>query len=180
MAKKFKDTKGREWSIKITFGTLEDIHEEVGTDILSDPTSVSLEPRKWVEMIWLAIQDNARDLGVSPEDFGKSLDGQTLRSGMDAFMEDLSDFLLPLMPEQSAVLTATWKAVNEGRQQKANIVLEMLGKPFGESAELLASIPELYAGGSLLHSSTGNTPKPGRAPQKRRRRRRKANPGNTK
>lgn len=179
MAKKFKDTKGREWSIKITFGTLENIHEEVGTDILSDPTSVSLEPRKWVEMIWIAIEDSARDMGVSPEDFGKSLDGPSLRSGMDAFMEDLSDFLLPLMPEQSAVLSATWRAVNEGRQHKAQLVLEMLGKPFGESAELLASIPDLYAGGNLLPYSTESTQKLEKAPQKRRRRRRKAKPKNS-
>ena len=171
MSEKFQDTKGRSWSIKLTFGILEEIREEVGTDILADPTSISLEPRKWVEMLWVCIQEQAGKLDVTPQEFGGSLDGECLRNGMEAFMEDLGSFLTPLMPEQAAVVKTAWTAVTEGRQAKAQLVLETLGRPFTESLELLESTRRDIAGGSSSPCSTGNTPKLKKAPQKRRRRR---------
>lgn len=168
MAKSFKDLKGRTWSIKITFGIIDNIAEELGDDLIDDPTSISLHPRRWVEMLWLCVEEQARKMDVTPEEFGGSLDGAIVRDAMNKFMEDYSDFLYPLHPDGSAVVRETWKLVMEGRETKADLIHLFSENQSTGLRELLESIQGPIDSGSSSASCTEPTQKP----RKRKRRRR--------
>ena len=172
MAKSFKDLKGRNWSIKITFGIIDNIAEELGDDLIDDPTSISLHPRRWVEMLWLCVEEQAHKQGVTPEEFGGSLDGGTVRQAMELFMEDYSDFLYPLHPDGAATVKETWRLVMEGRQAKAEMIHLFSENPSTELQGLLDSIQNHTGSGNSSASCTEHTPK-----RKKRRRRRKPSKG---
>jgi len=174
MAKSFKDIKGRTWTLKITFGIIDNIAEELGDDLIDDPTSISLHPRRWVEMLWLCVEEQAKELGVTPQDFGGSLDGTTLRSAMELFMEDFSDFLSPLHPDGAAIVRNTWKLVMEGREHKADLILLFSENQSTELLERLESTLDHFDSGNLSASSTEPTQK-----RKRRRKRPKRNSKDT-
>lgn len=173
MAKSFNDLKGRTWNLKITFGIVDNIAEELGDDLIDDPTSISLHPRRWVEMLWLCIEDQAKEKGVTPQDFGGSLDGKTLRDAMELFMEDFSDFLSPLHPDGAAVVRNTWQLVMEGRQCKADLIHLFSENPSTELLEQLESTLGHTGSGNSSASSTEPTPKR----KKRRRRKRSSGAG---
>jgi hypothetical protein len=168
MAKSFEDIKGRTWSIRITFGIVDNIAEELGDDLIDDPTSISLHPRRWVEMLWICVEEQAKEQGVTPQDFGASLDGATLRNAMNLFMEDFSDFLSPLHPDGAAVVKNTWNLVMEGRETKADLLHLFSENPSTELLGLLESTLDPTDSGKSSASCTEHTPKQ----QKRRRRKR--------
>ena len=172
MAKSFKDLKGRNWSIKITFGIIDNIAEELGDDLIDDPTSISLHPRRWVEMLWLCVEEQANKQGVTPEDFGGSLDGGIVRKAMDLFMEDYSDFLSPLHPDGAAVVDRTWKLVMEGREMKAEAIHLFSENQSTELLELLESTQDRLGSGNSSASCTEPTQK-----QRKRKRRRRPSKG---
>lgn len=148
MAKKFKDTKGREWSLRLSFQNFEDILEELGDDLLSDPGNLSLHPRRWVEMLWVCIREEAKGRDVTPQEFGSSMDGNSLKQAMDAFMEDYSDFISPLLPDIAEAAKVAWETVQKGRAARATVIREEHGKMSTDFQDLL----EL----TLAHTASGN------------------------
>ena len=150
--KSFRDTKGRQWKISITVGILDDICDELGDDLFNDPTAISLHPRDHVAMLWLAIAEQAEKQGVDPRDFGRSLDGPTLKEAMEAFMGSLSDFFSALLPGRGEVLTQTWEAAKALNQIEKTIMDIASGKESIGSEDLQELILALSPFGNLENS----------------------------
>lgn len=119
--RRFKDIKGREWELVVTVRTekrvraltkisLFRIHEGLG-----DTIEAVLE--KAVDILFAAIEPQAKAIGVTDEDFGSSLNGELLRGAWDSLLDEIYDFFLHWNPplastlrkarELSAILLAT-------------------------------------------------------------------------
>lgn len=101
---KFKDTKGRDWNIQFNFRLLCRVEDELGYKIMEDPTSLPVSPRAYVEIAFLCIEDQAKDAGVTPEDFGTSIDGEVYEALQRAVLLELAVFFEAPRPGASALL----------------------------------------------------------------------------
>lgn len=150
----FKDTKGRSWRLSVTVGLLDDICEELGDDLFNDPTSISLHPRDHVAMLWLAVEDQANLKSIDPRDFGRSLDGETLRTAMDEFMGAMSDFFSALLPGRGEILKQAWETGKALNQIEKVIIGCASGKDSIDSEELQELILALSPFGNLENLPT--------------------------
>lgn len=98
----FKDAEGREWVIRFDYGTLCRIEDELGYKILEDPSSLPTGVRDVVKMLWLLIEKQAKEKGVSAQSFGESLQGATINSAILCMVEELAVFFEALQPGVSA------------------------------------------------------------------------------
>jgi len=86
---------------------------------------------------------------VEPRDFGRSLDGPTLKAAMDEFMGALSDFFSALLPGRGEALTQTWAAAKALNQIEKTILDIVSGKESIGSQELQELILGLSPFGNL-------------------------------
>lgn len=122
---KFRDTKGREWVVRVDFHSLCRIEDELGLPIMEDPSALPQKIRPYVEMLWICIEDQAKELGVTPEDFGRSLAGEEIDAAVNAFVTEYAVFLKAPSPGASAAVLAAWKKGREMGQEQAAKVQEM-------------------------------------------------------
>lgn len=132
----FKDTKGRQWRLNITVGVLDQICEELGDDIFEDPTQISMSPRDNVHMLWITVEEQAEAKGIEPRDFGRSLDGPTLREAMNEWMGALSDFFSALLPGRGKMLDQAWQTSKGMLKIEEALVDSILGNTSIDSEEL--------------------------------------------
>jgi len=127
----FVDTQGRTWLVRLNFGLVEDIKEQTGIDFLSPSLpdvlrEVSQSPRKFVEALWVCCEAAAEKSGVTPEDFGHSLDGDTLSDAESALLQALVDFTRRPM---RAVAQETMKMAQAAEKKLAENAMEKLRQP---------------------------------------------------
>jgi hypothetical protein len=131
---RFTDTKGREWTIKFDFQTLCQIEDELGYPIMEDPTSLPTKAKAYVEMAWFCIEEQAEKAGVTPEDFGKSIDGKVFDDIQKGILEELAVFFEAPRPGASALIRKAVELVEKGNQLQLQAVEKALD---GVSSELL-------------------------------------------
>lgn len=132
----FKDTKSRQWKLSITVGVLDQICEELGDDIFNDPTNISMSPKDNVHMLWITVEDQAEAKGVTPRDFGRALDGETLREAMNQWMGALADFFSALLPGRGKMIEQAWQTSRGLLQIEERMVDMLLGNTSIDSEEL--------------------------------------------
>lgn len=95
----FKDNQGREWLIRIDVSAIRRVRSKYGID-LANVFSDSAEIDKLqsdvcatVDVIHELVIDQATTLGVTPEQFGQSLAGDSLEAACEAFVGAALDFL---------------------------------------------------------------------------------------
>jgi len=95
----FKDNAGRSWTLAINVYAVKKTKALVGIDLyglidkefqaldklLSDPVSL-------VDVIYCLCKDDADKLGVSDEDFGRGMGGDSLEWATTAFLDELTAF----------------------------------------------------------------------------------------
>lgn len=93
---KFKDAKGREWSLDLTVGMVERVKADADTDldeILERPDAIGStlmkSPRRVAQILWAMIADQAATVGVDARDFGFALDRPALDRAADALIEEM-------------------------------------------------------------------------------------------
>lgn len=101
---KFKDDKGREWTLVLNYHIASRIEDELEIPLLSKLQEVEFSPRHCVEMVWMIIEQQAEKQGVTPEDFGGSIVGDTLEHLSDALMDCVGFFYKGLNPQQAMQL----------------------------------------------------------------------------
>ncbi len=106
---KFKDSKGREWFLKMDYYLASRIEDELEIPILSNLNEDDFTPRRCVEMVWVLIEERAEKLGVDPTDFGKSVAGEEMESLCNALLETISFFYEGLNPQQAQLLRTMTK-----------------------------------------------------------------------
>ena len=102
----FKDTAGREWYIDLTVGEIKRIRRRMaGLDLLclldgdpplSDRLRDDLE--LMLNVVYAAIEPQALNAGVSDEEFGQALDGDTAAGAISAMWGAVADFFRCLRP----------------------------------------------------------------------------------
>lgn len=101
---KFKDAKGREWKVQFNFRNLCRISDELEVDLIDNPTELPKSARKYVEIAWLLVEEQAEKEGVTPEDFGSSLDGNAFKSMQEALLLELAVFFEAPRPGVSILI----------------------------------------------------------------------------
>ena len=65
--------------------------------------------RDMVNLVWVCVEDQANRLGVTPREFGRRLDGNSIEKAIEAFMESYTDFFCHLQPARGEAIREIWK-----------------------------------------------------------------------
>jgi hypothetical protein len=101
----FKDGKGRTWEVALNVWQMKRIRDALGIDLVNvistgDDGSVKVDlvdriandPVLLVDILWVLCERSAKSAGVTDEDFGSSLAGDSIEEATRAFLDELVDF----------------------------------------------------------------------------------------
>jgi ribosomal protein S7 len=95
----FTDATGRNWTITINVAALKKIKALTGVNLLElldnnleGLSALLSDVVKLVDILYVLCKDQADTLGISDEDFGRALGGDSLEQAVDAFLEEFVDF----------------------------------------------------------------------------------------
>lgn len=101
----FKDNAGRTWSVSLNVLQMKRIRARLGIDLVNvialEPDGkvkvdlvdrIATDPCLLVDILWVCVEDEAKVAGVSDEDFGRSLAGDSIECATAAFLDELVDF----------------------------------------------------------------------------------------
>ena len=101
----FKDNSGRTWTVELNVHQMKRIRARLGVDLVNvialdagGKVKVDLvdrianDPCLLVDILWVCVEDEAKAAGVSDEDFGRSLAGDSIECATAAFLDELVDF----------------------------------------------------------------------------------------
>jgi hypothetical protein len=144
----FKDSGGRTWTIAIHVSAVRRCRamlrfEGLGK-LLSDPCGL-------VDVLYVLCKDEADKLGVSDEDFGRGLGGDSLELATTAFLEELTDFFPD--PRIRAGLARVMKASRELGGRMMDLAMARL-----DGLDIEAEANRLTASSGISRESSGSTP----------------------
>ena len=101
----FKDNAGRTWGVTLNVLQMKRIRAHLGIDLVNVITldaggkvKVDLvdrivnDPCLLVDILWVCVEDEAKAAGVTDEEFGRSLAGESIEEATRAFLDELVDF----------------------------------------------------------------------------------------
>ena len=101
----FKDRNGQDWQIVLNVNQMKRIRAALGIDLVNVITldregavkvdmidRIANDPCLLVDILWVLVQDQARTLNVTDEQFGTALAGDAIESATKAFLDELVDF----------------------------------------------------------------------------------------
>jgi len=124
----FKDSTGHQWQIKLTVGNLLAIKQNLKIDLLDSPEQMPTDIPTLMDVLWFICMDQAQALGIDCMTFGDRLDGDALAAGIDAFMEEWSDFFSRLAPAKKELLAGLWQSSKRGQEVQAERIKQAFGK----------------------------------------------------
>lgn len=87
------------WDLRLNVGLIEDIKEKTEVDLdllIQKPEEFSqllmVQPRKLVELLWVICEEQAVKQSITPKEFGRMFDRDTLDSAGNALIESILDF----------------------------------------------------------------------------------------
>lgn len=98
----FKDSTGKEWTVRITVGSIRRVRESVGVDVrkLDSWNTMAADMEKLGSVIWALAGGPAS--GVTLDDFLDRLDGPAFAAAGEAFVTAAGDFFR--MPQTAAAV----------------------------------------------------------------------------
>lgn len=117
----FRDHGGREWVVRIDPSQGKLVRARTGVDLfaltnnnLGPLGDLLADPIRFVDVLWVLCEAEARARSVSEEAFGAGLFGDPLGAAVDAFVEELVDFFPDASRrERMRRLMATGRAISE-------------------------------------------------------------------
>ena len=90
----FKDNKGREWVVEITVSTINRIKDLTGVNILETDAIKTLggDILQLVNVLYAIVQPQAMKDGITDEQFGEALGGDSIDAASEAFMTEYVGF----------------------------------------------------------------------------------------
>ena len=101
----FKDNAGRTWCVALNVHQMKRIRAKAGIDLVNvialDPKGnldaglverIAADPCLLVDILWVCVEDEAKAAGVTDEDFGRSLAGDSIEAATAALLDELVDF----------------------------------------------------------------------------------------
>jgi hypothetical protein len=160
----FKDNKNRVWEVEITVWHVRRVRSLAGVDLLAltEDGAKGLgellgDVPKLVDVVFVLVKDQADAQGVTDEDFGRSLGGDSLEGLTTAFLEGLASFFQnPAQRKLLRDLIAAAEAVGNAALARAQKGLA------GLDLDRLAAELARGGGGSsgTAPESAGSTPAP--------------------
>ena len=140
----FKDTAGRSWSLTITVGDVRRVRKAtdvnlsaLAADGLKPLAALLSDPCKLVDVLFVLVAEQAGKLGVTDEQFGQSLAGDTLEAAADAFVAALLAFFPRRQREALADVITKAKAVQQALAEQGAVELAAID-PAKEAAKIVA------------------------------------------
>ena len=103
--RRFTDTKGRTWDIELNVRQMKRVRDILGIDLVNIISTgkdgavatdtldrVANDPILLVDILWVLCEGQAKSAGVTDEDFGSSLAGESIAEATRAFLDELVDF----------------------------------------------------------------------------------------
>ena len=103
--KTFTDSKGRNWEVELNIRQMKRVRDTLGIDLVNvistgkDGTvstdmleRVESDPILLVDILWVLCEGQAKPAGVTDDDFGSSLAGDSIEDATRAFLDELVDF----------------------------------------------------------------------------------------
>jgi len=95
----FKDNAGRSWTIAIHVAAVKRVRGLLSLDLYSllDERFAGLakllaDPVDFVDVLYVLCKDDADRLGITDEDFGRAMAGDSIEHARNAFLEEYADF----------------------------------------------------------------------------------------
>ena len=101
----FKDNEGRTWSVALNVHQMKRVRAHLGIDLVNvialDPDGkvkvdlvdrIAGDPCLLVDILWVCVEEEAKAAGVTDEQFGRSLAGDSIEEATRAFLDELVDF----------------------------------------------------------------------------------------
>ena len=155
--KKFKDSQDREWSIAVNIGSIKNVKQVCGIDLLDNQGAGCIEKLaddyvSLIDILCCLVSDQLGETTV--EQFGEALVGDVIERAANALFEDLFDFF-PRRRRQ--VLQALWQKVRAADKEISDYAAEKIrnGKEVNEMVKerILAFDREMEKfGGSSTNS----------------------------
>ena len=141
MATSFKDTADRTWDLSLTVNDAKRVQAFTGLNLLrlapEDISDLSTDPIKLVDALFALVKPQADKLGVSDEDFGRSLAGDVIADATEAFLEAIVNFTpYPAKRETLRKALKLSKELQVKSLAKVNQLLDS-GKPEKEIMDIL-------------------------------------------
>ena len=103
--KVFKDSNGQDWQIILNVLQMKRVRAALGIDLVNVITldkdgavkvdlidRIANDPCLLVDILWVIVQDQAKSIGVTDEQFGSALVGDAIERATAAFLDELVDF----------------------------------------------------------------------------------------
>jgi hypothetical protein len=95
----YTDAQGKAWEVRLNVTLLRRVRDVLGIDLnalvadgLAGLGKFLRDPMRVVEVLFVLCEEQAQRDGVSPEDFGTALYGDSIVDATDALLEELIDF----------------------------------------------------------------------------------------
>lgn len=138
---KFRDADGKEWELRVTAGHLRPLREEFGIDLRDalKPEDNSFaealgDAERFGQILGVLLRPQLEKAGISPDEFGYRLDGETIERAGTALWQAVMDFYRPRTGEKAAAAFRTGLAKVTSRTNAAwDKVAESLTSSSGAS-----------------------------------------------
>ena len=103
--KTFTDNKGRVWEVELNIRQMKRVRDILGIDLVNIISTgkdgavatdtldrVANDPILLVDILWVLCEGQAKPAGVTDDDFGSSLAGDSIEEATRAFLDELVDF----------------------------------------------------------------------------------------
>ena len=137
----FRDDAGRTWLVSISVFSIKRVRALLGIDILAlvddgmKPLGkLMADPVQLVDVLYALCKDDADKLGMTDEDFGRAMFGDTIEKATDAFLAALVDFF-----PDPRVRAGLQKVIQTGRTMRDRQLSKALAALDSEAARWIAS-----------------------------------------
>lgn len=111
--KYFVDDKGDSWGVDLTVGSLLRVKTALGFDLIDKPDSIPHDISSLVDILWVLLEPQLTTKGIGQVEFAERLGGESLESGIDAFMEEWAGFFRKVAPSRAAMIRGLWRKARE-------------------------------------------------------------------
>lgn len=129
----FRDGNGREWHINVTVADVKRVKEQTGlllTSLIENQLTplaqLLADPVALVDTVWVLVEPQAKAAGLTDEQFGQSLSGDSLEQMAASFLEALTDFFPKRQSELLKTVLQRQKEVQVALAERAELELNAL------------------------------------------------------
>ena len=122
----FKDSDGNDWHVKVNVRTYRELKNSLDLDLMSFDTEMNDrimdDPSLIADILYICCEDQAKSRNITDIQFGEGLTGNSLRDGVNAFLEGIVNFTQN--PKRQEALRKMLKLIMEGEDMILDEVLK--------------------------------------------------------